>query len=100
VLEYIKGTMHFEYTIGADDLGCMRTWVDAAFAVHPDMKSHTGGVMSFGRGGIVCKSWKQKLNTKSSTEAEWVGASDYLPHTVWVRFFLEAQGYKVRGQTL
>ncbi len=40
------------------------------------------------------KSSKQKLNTKSSTEAELVGASDYLlPHSMWVQMFLEAQGY-------
>jgi hypothetical protein len=51
--------------------------------------------MSFGRGGILCKSTKQKRNTKSSTEAEFVGASDYLPNTIWVKNFLEAQGYKV-----
>ena len=96
VLEYINGSMDVEYTIGADDMGKMRSWVDAAFAVHPDMKSHTGGVMSFGTGGIICKSTKQKLNTKSSTEAEFVGASDYLPNTLWVKMFLEAQGYKIQ----
>ena len=96
VLEYINGSMDVEYTIGADDMGKMRSWVDAAFAVHPDMKSHTGGVMSFGTGGIICKSTKQKLNTKCSTEAEFVGASDYLPNTLWVKMFLEAQGYKIQ----
>jgi hypothetical protein len=67
VLEYIKGSMDLEYTIGADNMGTLRTWVDASYAVHPDMKSHTGGVMSFGTGGFFCKSSKQKLNTKSST---------------------------------
>ena len=51
--------------------------------------------MSFGTGGIVGKSSKQKLNTKSSTEAELVGASDYLSNTIWVQFFMEAQGYKI-----
>ena len=100
VLEYIHGSMDSEYTIGADNMGKMMTWVDAAFAVHPDMKSHTGGVISFGRGGIVCKSTKQKPNTKSSTEAEFVGASDYLPNTVWVKLFLEAQGYKMTSNVL
>jgi hypothetical protein len=84
-----------EYVVGADELGKLRTWVDASYAVHPDMKSHTGGVMSFGTGGIICKSTKQKLNTKSSTEAEVVGASDYLPHTLWVKMFMEKQGYNI-----
>ena len=95
VLEYIHGSLDLEYTIGADDLGRFRTWVDASYAVHPDMRSHTGGAISFGRGGILCKSSKQKLNTKSSTEAEFVGASDYLPNTIWVKNFLEAQGYTI-----
>ena len=100
VLEYINGSMDLEYTLGADDLGKLRTWVDASFAVHPDMKSHTGGVISMGTGGIACKSSKQKLNTKSSTEAEVVGASDYLPNTVWMKMFLEAQGHKVKESIL
>ena len=95
VLEYIKGTIDLEYTLGADTMGKLRTWVDASYAVHPDMKSHTGGIMSLGIGGFIPKSWKQKLNTKSSTEAELVGASDYLPNTMWVKMFLEAQGYKI-----
>jgi hypothetical protein len=95
LLEYIHGSMDLVYTIGADSLGECRTWVDASYAVHPDMKSHTGGVMSFGTGGLVCKSSKQKLNTKSSTEAELVGASDYLPNTIWVKNFMQAQGYDI-----
>lgn len=100
VLEYIKGSMDQEYVIGADDLGHIRTWVDASYAVHPDMRSHTGGAISLGRGGILCKSTKQKLNTKSSTEAEFVGASDYLPNTIWVKNFLEAQGYIIDSNIL
>lgn len=78
----------------------MRTWIDAAYAVHPDMRSHTGGVISFGRGGLACKSSKQKLNTKSSTEAEFVGASDYLPNTIWAKMFMEAQGHKITENVL
>jgi len=56
------------------------------------MKSHTGGATSLGRGAIMCKSTKQKLNTKSSTEAEVVGSSNYLPNTVWAKMFLAEQG--------
>ena len=35
---------------------------------------------------------KQKLHTKGSTEVELVGVSNYFPHTIWVKMFLEAQG--------
>jgi hypothetical protein len=100
LLEYVDGTIDLEYIVGDDNLGRIRTWVDAAYAVHSDMRSHTGGVISFGRGGLVCKSSRQKLNTKSSTEAEFVGASDYLPNTIWVKMFMKAQGYKFSKKIL
>jgi hypothetical protein len=96
VLQYLYGTVNDCLTLGADCLTVLKTWVDAAYGVHQDMKSHTGGVISLGRGAIMCKSAKQKLNTKSSTEAELVGASDYLPNTIWAKMFLGAQGYIVK----
>ena len=44
----------------------------------------------------MSKSSKQKLNTKSSTEAELVGASGYLPYPIWAKKFLAAQGYALK----
>jgi hypothetical protein len=49
--------------------------------------------MSMGLGAANSSSQKQKLNTKSSTEAELVGVADILPQVLWTRYFLEAQGY-------
>jgi hypothetical protein len=40
------------------------------------------------------KSSKQKIVTKSSTEAELVASSDYASHALWVRNFLCGQGYE------
>ena len=65
---------------------------DAAFAVHMDMKSHTGACVSVGEGAPCTVSAKQKLNTRSSTEAELVGADDIVPLALWMRLFVEAQG--------
>ncbi len=42
------------------------------FAVHPNMRSHTGG-LTMGREFPIVTSTKQKLNTRSSTESELVG---------------------------
>jgi hypothetical protein len=97
LLKYLYGTKEESLILGADVLSSMHTWVDAAYGVHMDMKSHTGGVISFGTGAVITKSAKQKLNTKSSTEAELVGASDCLPSTIWARMFLEEQGYILDG---
>ena len=83
--------------IGASSMEILHTWIDASFAVHNDMKGHTGGTMSFGKGVLHAKSSKQKLNTKSSTETELVGVSEYIPYTIWMKTFLHEQGYKVTG---
>ena len=59
-------------------------------------KSHSGCAMVLGTGGPVhVKSTKQKLVTKSSTEAELVALSDYASQAVWLRNFIISQGYNV-----
>ena len=82
-------------TLEAENLQLVKWWVDASFAVHDDMKSHTGGAMSLGKGVIYGTSTRQKINTKSSTEAELVGVNEVLPQVLWTRYFLEEQGYGV-----
>jgi len=60
------------------------------------MRSHIGGGLSMGRGLIHSKSSKQKLNTKSSTEPEVVGVSDYVPYPIWTQNFMTVQGFKFK----
>lgn len=54
------------------------------------------GPCQWEKGVFHSKSGKQKFNTKSSTETEVVGASDYLPWTIWATCFMEDQGYPMR----
>jgi hypothetical protein len=83
--------------IGTNDMEVMQTWVDASYTIHHhDMRGHTGDVISMGHRVFHSKSLKQKLNTKSLTESEVVGASDYIPWTLWAERFLECQGYNLR----
>ena len=51
--------------------------------------------MTLGNGCAINSSSKQKINTRSSTEAELVGVNDALTMVIWVRLFLEAQGFQV-----
>jgi len=63
--------------------------------VHPNLRGHTGGGLSLGRGFPIVNSTKQKLNTRSSTESEIVGVDDCMPAICWTRYFLQSQGYGV-----
>ncbi len=100
MLQFIRATKDDYLTLSAASLHNVRWWVDASYAVHPDMKSHTGGALSLGTGVIYGTSKSQKLNTKSSTEAEIVGTDDVMPQILWTLYFLEAQGYKIKKNTL
>eukprot|EP00536_Pseudo-nitzschia_multiseries_P002085 jgi/Psemu1/4881/gm1.4881_g len=46
-------------------------------------------------GAIIANSTKQKINTKSSTEAEVVLGVDDMSFICWARYFLMAQGQYV-----
>lgn len=96
VLQFLNQTVTDCRYIGANDLESFFTYIDAAYGVHQNMRSHTGGCQTFGIGMVHCKSSKQRINTKSSTESELVGFSDYIPYTIWIRLFLASQGYKLK----
>jgi hypothetical protein len=81
--------------LGSNSTGVLRWYVDALFAVHPNMRGHSGGGLTMGRGFPIVSSMKQKLNTQSSTESKLVGIDDMMPSILWSRYFLQAQGYKV-----
>ena len=94
-LRYIQVTKDMPLILTATDPHVIWWWVDATFTVDPNMKSHTGATMSMGRGSIYSLSTKQKLNTRSSTEAELVGVNDALSLIIWTRNCLEDQGFSI-----
>ena len=100
LLKFCNGTRGDKLILSADNLHVIKWYVDAAFAVHPDFKSHTGGVMTFGNGTVQSISRKQRLNTRSSTESELVGADDASVLILWTKLFMEAQGYDVEKNIL
>ena len=55
------------------------------------MRSHTGAALTMGKGAMLSLSTKQKINTKSSTEAELVGVDDAMNFVVWSKLFFDWQ---------
>ena len=101
LLRYLKAAKSLETTLRAEGDGVMLRWyADAAFAVHDNCRSHTGATLTMGKGSIQSLSTKQKLNTKSSTEAELVAADDAAGYILWTRYFLQEQGYDVQENVL
>ena len=72
MMEFLNKTKLDLLTIEANNYGKITWYLDAAFGVHNDLKSHTGAVMTLGKGCIQSISTKQKVNSRSSTEAELI----------------------------
>ena len=100
VMKYLRGSKDLVLTLEADNMNVIKWWADGAFAVHDDCKSHTGGIMKIGDGAAYATSRKQKLNTRSSTEAELVAVDDVIGQVIWTRNFLEEQGYEPEASTV
>jgi hypothetical protein len=100
ITSYLKTTQDKVATMSADDTQTICWYINASFAVHKDMCSHTGAILTLGRGAISSDSTKQKVNTRSSTEGEIVAADDMLSKVLWTKRFLEAHGFKVKANII
>jgi hypothetical protein len=100
LVRYVRGTKDMGIILEASvNLGVFG-YIDASYGVHEDFKSHSGCVIGIGRGPLYAKSGVQKLNTKSSSEAELVALSDHSSQVIWTRNFLLDQGYSIGPSTV
>ena len=68
------------------------TWsIDAAFAVHMDMKSHTGYCLTLGQGSPILGSLTQTVTARSSTEAELIAMDDGIGFVEWASLYMKEQ---------
>jgi hypothetical protein len=97
LIGYLSATSDRGIVLRIGEHMTVRAYIDAAYGVHSNSgRSHTGCAIVLGEGGpIVAKSGKQKIVTKSSTEAELVGLSDTASQAIHLRSFIEAQGYEM-----
>ena len=93
VLKYLNATPNIGLVLEPSNNIFVDAYVDASYGVHDGRQSHTGVFITLGKGAIYVKSAKQKLVSKSSTEAELIGLSDSSSQVIWTREFLIAQGY-------
>ena len=78
LLSYLNNTSNMILCLEADDEQQLMWYMDASFGTHNDLKSHTGSIFTLGKGALWNASTKQKVNTRSSTEAEVVSIDDQI----------------------
>ena len=92
ILNYLCYTIDKVFMLRIGEDYTINTYVDSSFGLYPDGKSVTGLIIMLGQAPIFVKSSKQKIVTRSSTEAELVGISDSLSQILWTREYLMRHG--------
>jgi hypothetical protein len=78
VLGYLRGTVDRKLILRTQRTGAVYAYVDAAYALHNDSKSHSGVVIYVGETLVYVSSKKQKCMSKSPSEAELIALTDNL----------------------
>ena len=94
VIQYLSGAMRLELTIEPGKENSPNWWVDTSHTVHPDMRSQSGMIMILGSGAAYTVYTKQKIYTKSSTEAELVAINDSMAQLLCMRNFWLCRCFK------
>jgi hypothetical protein len=100
MMNFLKATKNNIATMSTNDSNSIKWFVDMSFAVHKDMRSHTGATTTLGSGIICFIFTKQKINTHSSTEAKLVGVNDVVSKVLWTKLFIEAQNIKANTNVI
>ena len=58
--DFLKTTQEDVLTLSADNTHIVKWEVDVSYAIHPNMKGHTGATMTLGKGAVTSLSKKQK----------------------------------------
>jgi hypothetical protein len=74
-------------------------YIDGSHQIHEDCRGQTSSLATFGKGAVSSSSNKMKCNT-NSMETELISFADKLTDIIWMRYFVECQGYDINKYVL
>ena len=92
-MNYIQGTMDLPLIFSIENSGNIKWYVDAEFAVHKDMRSHTGGFMTMYQWSTTLRKWLTIFQKK------WRGNQPQLLYTTSLTLHKIQQNYPKPTQT-
>jgi len=95
VVGYLRETADKGLMVSIKDMH-LHAYFDASWACHSDLKGHTGIIITLGHNGfpLICKSKKQKVVSRSSTEAELIAVFEGLDYLLYMRRLCHFLGYE------
>ncbi|MCQ7222035.1 DDE-type integrase/transposase/recombinase [Salmonella enterica] len=93
VLKYLRRTKEYFLIYGGEEELAVKGYSDASFQTdQDDYRSQSGFVFCLNGGAVSWKSSKQDTVADSTTEAEYIAASEAAKEAVWIRKFITELG--------
>ena len=93
ILKYLNRTKEMFLVYGGDEELIVKGYTDASFMTDPDdFRSQSGFVFTLNGGAVSWKSSKQSTVADSTTEAEYIAASEASKEGVWIKKFVTELG--------
>lgn len=94
ILKYLRRTKDMFLLYGGQERDlCVQGYTDASFQTdRDDYKSQSGYVFVLNGGAVSWKSYKQSTIADSTTESEYIAASDAAKEAVWMKKFITDLG--------
>ncbi|PKI60619.1 hypothetical protein CRG98_018969 [Punica granatum] len=89
ILKYLRRTKEMFLAYGGEEELVVRGSTDASFqSDKDDSRSQSGYVFCFNGGAVSWKSFKQETVANSTTEAEYIAASNAAKEAIWIKKFV------------
>jgi hypothetical protein len=97
VLRYVKATENYGITLGGSHTGNITLvgYSDSSFADVHDGRSTGGYIFLVGQGPVSWSSRRQPIVALSTTEAEYIQATETAKESVWLKSLLQGFGVKI-----
>ena len=93
ILKYLKRTKDMFLCYGGDQELAVTSYTDASWNTDPDdSKSQSGYVFILNGAAVSWRSAKQSVVAKSSTESEYIAASEASSEAIWMKCFITELG--------
>ncbi len=96
ILKYLNGTRNLKLPLCEDQTKYAVHWYvdESHHQIHEDCRGQTSSLATFGKGAVSSSLNKMKCNT-NSMETELISFADILTDIIWMRYFVECQGYDI-----
>ncbi len=93
ILKYLRKTKDMFLVYGGEEVLAIKGYTDASFQTdRDDCRSQSGYMFCLNEAAVSWKSSKQETVADSTTEAEYIAASDVVKEAVWIKKFITKLG--------